>query len=114
MSLPKILSCHLILMLSAFTGAANGYYNSNWFRCIHGSRDLSDMVFIFNYVFNKDVFIQFNSTVGEFVGYTELGVRNADRFNKDPSILNRWRGEKDRYCTHNAEIRQSAIADKTV
>lgn len=58
------------------------------------------------------MFLQFNSTVGKFVGYTELGVNNAERMNKDPNIMNTWRGEKDRYCTHNAEIRQSAIADK--
>ncbi|XP_051758318.1 H-2 class II histocompatibility antigen, E-S beta chain [Ctenopharyngodon idella] len=114
MSLPKILSCHLILMLSAFTGAANGYYNSVWYRCIHSSRDLSDMVFIVDGIFNKDVLIQFNSTVGKFVGYTDLGVHNAELYNKDPNILNQWRGEKDRYCTHNAKNRQSAIADKTV
>uniref|UniRef100_A0A9J8A6B1 Ig-like domain-containing protein n=3 Tax=Cyprinus carpio TaxID=7962 RepID=A0A9J8A6B1_CYPCA len=114
MSLPRILCFHLILMLSAFTGAANGYYHSWWTKCIHSSRDFSDMVYIDNYIFNKDVYIQFNSTVGEYVGYTALGVYNAERFNKDPNILQQERAQVERYCKHNAELYQSAIADKTV
>uniref|UniRef100_A0A673L0H3 H-2 class II histocompatibility antigen, I-E beta chain-like n=2 Tax=Sinocyclocheilus rhinocerous TaxID=307959 RepID=A0A673L0H3_9TELE len=114
MSLPRVLCFHLILMLSAFTGAADGYYWSRWNKCIHGSRDFSDMVFVDNYIFNKDVYIQFNSTVGEYVGYTAHGVYNADLWNKDTNILQQERAEVDRYCKHNAELYQSAIADKTV
>ncbi|XP_043102040.1 H-2 class II histocompatibility antigen, E-S beta chain-like [Puntigrus tetrazona] len=113
MSLPRVLSFHLILMLSAFTGAADGYYNSGWKECIYSSHDLSDMVMIVNYIFNKDVFLQFNSTVGEFVGYTELGVKNAQRLNSD-GTAQQERAEVERFCKHNAKNRQSAIADKTV
>ncbi|KTG39621.1 hypothetical protein cypCar_00034708 [Cyprinus carpio] len=118
-------------MLSAFTGAvdmkssditvmllyhyfsANGYYRSRWNKCIHSSRDFSDMVFVDNYIFNKDVHIQFNSTVGEFVGYTALGVHNAELWNKDTTGLQQERAQVDSFCKHNAQIRQSAIADKT-
>uniref|UniRef100_A0A673L4Q0 H-2 class II histocompatibility antigen, I-E beta chain-like n=1 Tax=Sinocyclocheilus rhinocerous TaxID=307959 RepID=A0A673L4Q0_9TELE len=92
---------------------ADGYYWSRWNKCIHGSRDFSDMVFVDNYIFNKDVYIQFNSTVGEYVGYTAHGVYNADLWNKDTNILQQERAEVDRYCKHNAELYQSAIADKT-
>ncbi|KAF4110451.1 H-2 class II histocompatibility antigen, E-S beta chain-like [Onychostoma macrolepis] len=114
MSLPKVLCFHLILMLSAFTGAANGYYYSRWTKCIHSSRDLSDMVYIDNYIFNKDVHIQFNSTVGEYVGYTAHGVYNAELYNKDPNQLQQERAQVETYCKYNAKNRQSAIADKTV
>uniref|UniRef100_A0A673L3M0 H-2 class II histocompatibility antigen, I-E beta chain-like n=1 Tax=Sinocyclocheilus rhinocerous TaxID=307959 RepID=A0A673L3M0_9TELE len=62
--------------------------------CIHWS---SDMVFVDNYIFNKDVYIQFNSTVGEYVGYTAHGVYNADLWNKDTNILQQERAEVDRY-----------------
>uniref|UniRef100_A0A673L4L2 H-2 class II histocompatibility antigen, I-E beta chain-like n=1 Tax=Sinocyclocheilus rhinocerous TaxID=307959 RepID=A0A673L4L2_9TELE len=93
---------------------SDGYYWSRWNKCIHGSRDFSDMVFVDNYIFNKDVYIQFNSTVGEYVGYTAHGVYNADLWNKDTNILQQERAEVDRYCKHNAELYQSAIADKTV
>ncbi|KAL1269513.1 hypothetical protein QQF64_031802 [Cirrhinus molitorella] len=114
MSQPKVLSFHLMLMLSAFTGAANGYYFSRWNKCIHSSRDLSDMVYIDNYIFNKDIVIEYNSTVGKFVGYTELGVHNAQIWNNDPSQLQGMKSQLEVYCPHNAEIRQKAIADKTV
>ncbi|XP_048013510.1 H-2 class II histocompatibility antigen, E-S beta chain-like [Megalobrama amblycephala] len=113
MSLPKVLSCYLILMLSAFTGADNGYYYSRWAECIYSSHDLSDMVFIDNYIFNKDVYVQFNSTVGKYVGYTEHGVKNAEAWN-NPSQLQQERAEVERYCKHNAEIIQSGVIDKTV
>lgn len=71
------------------------------------------MVYIDNYIFNKDVHIQFNSTVGEYVGYTAHGVYNAELWNKDTNLLQQERAQVDSYCKHNAEIRQSAIADKT-
>ncbi|ROL41600.1 DLA class II histocompatibility antigen, DR-1 beta chain [Anabarilius grahami] len=114
MSLPMVLSCHLILMLSSFTGAANGYYEHRWTKCIHSNRDFSDMVFIDNYAFNKDVDIHFNSTVGYYVGYTEHGVYNSQLWNNDTNLLQQERAQVETYCKHNAEIRQSAIADKTV
>ncbi|XP_043102145.1 H-2 class II histocompatibility antigen, E-S beta chain-like [Puntigrus tetrazona] len=114
MSPPKVLSFHLILMLSAFTGAADGYYHSSWAECIYSSPDLSDMVYIDNYIFNKDIVVQFNSTVGEYVGYTELGVKSARAWNSDGNILQQERAEVERFCKHNAQIRQSAITDKTV
>ncbi|XP_016303638.1 H-2 class II histocompatibility antigen, I-E beta chain-like [Sinocyclocheilus anshuiensis] len=114
MSMPKVLCFHLILMLSAFTGAANGYYYSRWAKCIFSSSDLSDMVFVDNYIFNKDVYIQFNSTVGEYVGYTAHGVYNAELWNKDPNQLQQERADVDRYCKHNAEIYYSAILNKAV
>nr|AAI29506.1 Zgc:158870 protein [Danio rerio] len=114
MSPSKILSLHLMLMLSTFTGAANGYYNSRWNKCIHSSHDFSDMVFIDNYIFNKDVVVQFNSTVGHYVGYTELGVHNAELWNNNSNLLQQERANLERYCKHNAEIRQTAFADKKV
>lgn len=70
------------------------------------------MVYIDNYIYNKDVYIQFNSTVGYYVGYTEHGVYNAQRFNNDTNLLQQERAEVERFCKHNAEIYQSAIADK--
>ncbi|KAK2898864.1 hypothetical protein Q8A67_010282 [Cirrhinus molitorella] len=114
MSPPKVLSFHLILMLTAFTGAANGYFYSRWAKCIHSSHDFSDMVFIDNYIFNKDVYRQFNSTVGYWVGYTAFGVHNAQLQNNDTINMQQERAQVDTYCKHNANIRQSAIADKTV
>uniref|UniRef100_A0A8C1AZN2 Ig-like domain-containing protein n=3 Tax=Cyprinus carpio TaxID=7962 RepID=A0A8C1AZN2_CYPCA len=107
-------SSDITVMLLYHYFSANGYYRSRWNKCIHSSRDFSDMVFVDNYIFNKDVHIQFNSTVGEFVGYTALGVHNAELWNKDTTGLQQERAQVDSFCKHNAQIRQSAIADKTV
>lgn len=101
-------------MLSAFTGAADGYYFSTWSQCIYSFADFSDMEFVLGLYFNKWMFVQFNSTVGKFVGYTEQGVRNAEYFNKDPAYLQQMRAQVDMFCKHNAEIYGSALFDKAV
>ncbi|KAL6456330.1 hypothetical protein MHYP_G00348730 [Metynnis hypsauchen] len=58
-----------------------------------------------------DPIIQFNSTVGEFVGFTEFGVKNAERWNRGPELQEK-RTELDRYCKHNLPIYYSNILDK--
>ncbi|XP_002661942.3 H-2 class II histocompatibility antigen, E-S beta chain isoform X2 [Danio rerio] len=104
---------NLLLMLSVFTGA-DGYYFSTWSQCIYSYPDLSDMVFILSFNFNKWMFLQFNSTVGIFVGYTEQGVKFAENFNKNEAYLQQLRAEVDIFCRHNAEIYESAVFDKAV
>ncbi|CAM4598893.1 unnamed protein product [Leuciscus chuanchicus] len=114
MSLPGLLSFHHVLMLSVLTGAADGYYNYRWTQCIYSSPDLSDMVFIEGLYFNKYPLVKFNSTVGKFVGFTEFGVRNAEMWNKDPSLLQQEKAKVDVFCRHNAEITEAAVYNKTV
>nr|AKN79604.1 MHC class II beta chain [Schizothorax prenanti] len=114
MSLPKLWGFHHILLLSVFTGAANGYYNYHLSKCIYNSSDFSDMVFLDGYYFNKYLYVQFNSTVGKFVGFTEFGVKAAENWNKDPAILQQFRAEVDRFCKPNAELYKTAIHDKAV
>uniref|UniRef100_A0A672L1X9 Si:ch73-158p21.3 n=1 Tax=Sinocyclocheilus grahami TaxID=75366 RepID=A0A672L1X9_SINGR len=114
MSVPKLWSLHHILLLSVFTGAANGYYNYYWSQCIYSSSDFSDMVFLIDYYFNKYLYVQFNSTVGEFVGFTEVGVRTAENLNKDTALLQQLKAEVERVCKHNAVLYKTAIHDKLV
>ncbi|KAK2907374.1 hypothetical protein Q8A67_006359 [Cirrhinus molitorella] len=114
MSLPKLWSFHHILMLSVFTGAAKGYYFHHWSQCIYSYSDFSDMVFLDGFYFNKYLHVQFNSTVGEFVGFTEIGVRDAENWNKDPNILQQYRAEVDTFCKHDAELYGTAVHDKAV
>uniref|UniRef100_A0A672L4K8 Si:ch73-158p21.3 n=1 Tax=Sinocyclocheilus grahami TaxID=75366 RepID=A0A672L4K8_SINGR len=114
MSVPKLWSLHHILLLSVFTGAANGYYNYYWSQCIYSSSDFSDMVFLIDYYFNKYLYVQFNSTVGEFVGFTEVGVRTAENLNKDTALLQQLKAEVERVCKHNAVLYKTAIHDKAV
>ncbi|KAK2907376.1 hypothetical protein Q8A67_006361 [Cirrhinus molitorella] len=114
MSLLKLWSVHHFLMLSVFTGAANGYYTYHWAQCIYSSPDFSDMVFLDGYYFNKYLYMQFNSTVGEFVGFTEFGVRNAEILNKDQAYIQQLKAEVDRFCKANAALYKKDIHDKAV
>ncbi|XP_051525886.1 H-2 class II histocompatibility antigen, E-S beta chain-like [Myxocyprinus asiaticus] len=101
----------LILMLSVFTGGADAYFGGSLDRCIYSTRDYSDMVYIDAYFFNKIIDVQFNSTVGKFVGYTDRGVRTAENWNNNPDILQQERAEVDRYCKYNAQIDDSCVRD---
>uniref|UniRef100_A0A8B9L6R9 Ig-like domain-containing protein n=1 Tax=Astyanax mexicanus TaxID=7994 RepID=A0A8B9L6R9_ASTMX len=90
----------------------NGYNEYTVYECIF-SEALTDVEFILSYYFNKDPYIRFNSTVGKFVGYTEFGVKNAERWNKGPE-LQKWTTELDRYCKPNIQIDHSDILVKSV
>ncbi|XP_045078817.1 DLA class II histocompatibility antigen, DR-1 beta chain [Coregonus clupeaformis] len=102
----------LTLFLSIFAGT-DGYFEQVVRQCRFTSKDLHGIEFIDSYVFNQAEYIRFNSTVGKFVGYTEHGVKNAEAFNSDASLLAQEQGELERYCKTNAAIDYSAILDKT-
>ncbi|XP_018977783.1 H-2 class II histocompatibility antigen, E-S beta chain-like [Cyprinus carpio] len=116
MSLLKLFSFLLIFTVSLFTLAesANEYFTTRWSRCIYSSPDLTDMVFIDSYYFNKYLFTQFNSTLGKNVGFSEYGMRNAEYWNNDTSFLQGQRGDVDAFCKHNAQIWDSAVRSKAV
>ncbi|XP_041956568.1 rano class II histocompatibility antigen, A beta chain-like isoform X2 [Alosa sapidissima] len=105
-----------VIVLATLSGAHgdNGYYTSLVDQCRFSSWDLSDLEYISSYWFNKDKFVVFNSTVGKFVGYSEFGVYNAERWNNDPAILAQMRAEKDRSCKPNAQTKIDSILTKTV
>ncbi|KAK2915749.1 hypothetical protein Q8A67_000123 [Cirrhinus molitorella] len=114
MSLPKLFGFHLILMLSSFWGTAGGFYLYQAFDCIYSTKDYSDMVYLESHSFNKDVFLQFNSTLGKYVGFTEFGVKQAENWNNDQAIIQQQKAEVDRLCKHNAQIDDSSVTYKTV
>nr|AAH83466.2 Zgc:103700 [Danio rerio]AAI63989.1 Zgc:103700 protein [Danio rerio] len=102
-----------ILMLSTFTGTADGYYDYTKFECIYSTSDYSDMVYLVSLSFNKFVDVKCNSTEVKCVGFTEQGVKFADNYNKDQGILQDLKASVDT-CRHNAEIIDSTVRDKAV
>ncbi|KAK2915747.1 hypothetical protein Q8A67_000121 [Cirrhinus molitorella] len=114
MSLPKLFVFHLILMLSAFFGTAGGFYYYYKFDCIYSTKDYSDMVLLHSYSFNKNVDVQYNSTLGKFVGFSEEGVKWADYWNKDKAIMQKLKAAVDIFCRYNAQLYDSTITDKSV
>lgn len=71
------------------------------------------MELIESYIFNKINYLEFNSTLGQYVGYTELGIKNAERLNKDTARLQSLKADVERVCKGNAKIYYSAILSKT-
>lgn len=45
------------------------------------------MVFVDSFYFNRIKYLVFNSTVGEYVGYNEVGQKTAEAFNNDKAHL---------------------------
>lgn len=83
------------------------------YECVYSTSDYSDMVFLVSISFNKVVDVQFNSTVGEFVGYTEQGVKYAENLNKNKELLQHLKAQVDALCIPNAQNSDSAVRDKT-
>ncbi|XP_066499268.1 H-2 class II histocompatibility antigen, E-S beta chain-like [Hoplias malabaricus] len=102
----------ILLTLTIRTDITAGNYLAIVEECTTSSPDLSDVQLIYTYYYNKDVLVQFKSTVGEFVGFTELGVNISKRWNSG-TYLQQLRGELDRYCIPNLQKDYSTILDKT-
>uniref|UniRef100_A0A3B1J533 Ig-like domain-containing protein n=1 Tax=Astyanax mexicanus TaxID=7994 RepID=A0A3B1J533_ASTMX len=60
---------------------SHGYYYSQWAKCTFSSDDLSDVEYIETYIFGKTKEVQFKSSWGIYVGYTDLGMEKAAYWN---------------------------------
>ncbi|WP_336618701.1 class II histocompatibility antigen beta chain family protein, partial [Bacteroides acidifaciens] len=80
---------------------------------VFNSTELKDIEFIDSYYFNKLEYTRFSSSVGKFVGFTEYGVRNAEYWNNDASILSAMKAQKEVYCLHNIQIDYTAALTKS-
>ncbi|XP_021403360.2 class II histocompatibility antigen, B-L beta chain [Lonchura striata] len=56
------------------------------------------------YIYNRLQYVMFDSDVGEYVGFTPAGEKNAKRWNSDPEWMELKRGQVDNYCRHNYRI----------
>ncbi|XP_051242992.1 rano class II histocompatibility antigen, A beta chain [Dicentrarchus labrax] len=108
----SFLSFSLLFIISLYT--ADGFRSYDIDRCVFNSTDPKNIEYIYSQYYNKLEFTRFSSSVGEFVGYTECGVKQAKYFNSDPSILARRRGEKERYCLNHVNTYYQAALDKSV
>uniref|UniRef100_A0A8C9V733 Ig-like domain-containing protein n=1 Tax=Scleropages formosus TaxID=113540 RepID=A0A8C9V733_SCLFO len=90
-----------------------GYFHHTQRECHFTSGDLKDLEFIDRYVFNKDEYIRYNSTLKKFIGFTEHGVRNAERWNQD-GFSDQAYGNLDGYCRPNSELELQNILGHSV
>uniref|UniRef100_A0A3B3SMT0 H-2 class II histocompatibility antigen, E-D beta chain-like n=1 Tax=Paramormyrops kingsleyae TaxID=1676925 RepID=A0A3B3SMT0_9TELE len=88
---------------------SDGYSYHIQKECRYSSQDLKDTEFLERRIFNKQEWLRYNSTLNEYIGYTDIGVKNADRFNKDEAELAGVHSNLDAYCKNNAEKYFKAI-----
>ncbi len=69
------------------------------------------MELIISTSFNKTVQMQFNSTLGKYVGFTEIGVKCARLSNNNNQILSHLSNMVHK-CKHYGEIGYPAIVNK--
>nr|ADZ99148.1 MHC class II antigen [Epinephelus coioides] len=100
-----------LLFISLYTADGFRWYALD--RCVFNSTDPKDIEYISSSYYNKLEFLRFSSSLGKYVGYTELGVKNAERLNNDPSILARRRAEKERYCVTSVGLDYQAALTKS-
>ncbi|XP_030266455.1 HLA class II histocompatibility antigen, DRB1-4 beta chain-like [Sparus aurata] len=101
-----------LLFISLCT--ADGFMEEVVDRCDFNSSDLNDIEYIRSYYYNKLEYTRFSSSVGEYVGYTEYGVKNAAFWNKDKSNLAAMRAQKETYCKNNVGNEYSAALTQSV
>ncbi|KAM9414366.1 H-2 class II histocompatibility antigen, E-S beta chain-like [Pholidichthys leucotaenia] len=106
-------SLSILILLFIHTYTAEGFESYIVDRCVFNSSELEDIEYIRSYYHNKIEYARFSSSLGKFVGYTKFGVKNAERWNKDPSVISSARAEKERFCHHNIQIWYSAVLGKS-
>ncbi|XP_029975828.1 H-2 class II histocompatibility antigen, E-S beta chain-like isoform X5 [Salarias fasciatus] len=94
--------------------AADGFMHSMQYQCVFNSSELQDIEYINSYFYNKQELLRFSSSLGKYVGYTELGVKQAEHFNNDPSLLARRRRDKEGFCKHNIDLFYRNVLSKSV
>ncbi|XP_044197371.1 HLA class II histocompatibility antigen, DRB1 beta chain-like isoform X2 [Thunnus albacares] len=88
-----------LLFITVYT--ADGFMQTQVNRCEFNSTELGGIRYIYSWYYNKLEFLRFDSSVEKFVGYTEFGVKNAERFNKDAAQLAAMKADRETYCQPN-------------
>ncbi|NWV66965.1 HB2D protein, partial [Malurus elegans] len=57
--------------------------------------------YVQRYIYNRVEFARFESDLGDFVGFTPWGEKNARHWNSLPERLAHKRGQVDTFCRHN-------------
>ncbi|CAK6982604.1 H-2 class II histocompatibility antigen%2C I-E beta chain-like [Scomber scombrus] len=101
-----------LLFITVYT--ADGFMEYEIDRCQFNSSKLEDVRYIRSTYYNKLEILKFDSSVGKYVGYTELGVKNAERLNNDASFMAQMKAQRETYCLHNVQIWSDNALTKSV
>ncbi|XP_028998859.1 H-2 class II histocompatibility antigen, I-E beta chain-like [Betta splendens] len=103
-----------ICLLFITVCTADGFYNFVVNRCLFNSTELNDIEFIRSYYYNKLEMVRFDSSEGEYVGYTEFGVKQAAYWNKDKADVGAMRAQKETVCLNHVGNAYQAALTKSV
>uniref|UniRef100_A0A3Q2DWP4 Ig-like domain-containing protein n=1 Tax=Cyprinodon variegatus TaxID=28743 RepID=A0A3Q2DWP4_CYPVA len=82
-------------------------------RCGFTSPELKDIEFSRSFFYNKLELFRFTSSLGKFVGYTELGIKQADYFNSQTAYIQAMKAQKETYCLPSVGIDYSNALTKS-
>uniref|UniRef100_A0A8C9XI15 Ig-like domain-containing protein n=1 Tax=Sander lucioperca TaxID=283035 RepID=A0A8C9XI15_SANLU len=105
---------YTLLLSQTNCSSSDGFRTYDLAYCDFNSSDLNDVEYIRSLYYNKFEYIRYSSSLGKCVGYTEYGVKNAEHFNKDASLLAGLRAEKETFCKNNIDIYYQAVLTKSV
>ncbi|XP_067381033.1 H-2 class II histocompatibility antigen, E-S beta chain-like [Channa argus] len=94
--------------------SSDGFRSYAVYRCEFNSTDLKDINYINSEYYNKVELARFDSRVGKYVGYTDYGVKCANYWNNDPTVLSSARADKERYCQNNIKTWYNDVLTKSV
>ncbi|XP_016404163.1 SLA class II histocompatibility antigen, DQ haplotype D beta chain-like [Sinocyclocheilus rhinocerous] len=73
-------------------------------ECEFSKEDLSDMVYTVKLVFNQKLLCSYDSRLEKYVGYDELGIRNAEHYNNQSWKMKQRKEELETICRANARL----------
>lgn len=81
----------------------NGYFmHANFWCALYPGEQKVE--FLVDWYFNKEFTMQYNSTVGNWTGFTPAGLITASLFNKDKHDVLQRKLERQLICVNNVEL----------
>ncbi|XP_075951976.1 rano class II histocompatibility antigen, A beta chain-like isoform X1 [Anarhichas minor] len=104
-------SCRYLLFLCLFSWSVvdcaangNGYFMHADFWCSVHSRDGQQVEYLIDWYFNKEYMMQYNSTVGNWTGFTPAGLITASNFNENQDDVLQRIVERQLVCVNNVGV----------
>ncbi|XP_077645101.1 class II histocompatibility antigen, B-L beta chain-like [Lonchura striata] len=80
----------------------------------HFTNGTEKVRFVETQIYNRQPYLMFDSDVGEFVGFTPFGEKQARYRNNNPEIIGYKRGQVDNYCRPNRQELTPFITERRV
>ena len=70
------------------------------------------MVFLVKNLFNQEILTLYDSRVGKYVGFGELGMKNAAHYNQQGWKMRERRAQVETLCRYNARLFRLSTLDR--